>query len=618
MSAPRRTTTLGDPALVAVRSSYERLSTTVLSAARTRGYLGIDADAAADALTRPSPEDERLRSAAADLWLAFFTAHPGALPEALREAVDSINHRLAQKVVGGIPEATLAVDLLEVLTALWEEGEDLLARRRDAALSAAAGSGNLPVAIAQACAAAQITVAAEEPPGVSLGRLLDHLRSQAADARRESRETTAAVGALIKGLMAVATGKPASGLPTEAERILEPVRQLDAARRAQEQELRELRTRLAGTEAELAAVKQRSALSLERPAAPEATVDARLKLYRQAFAVWAADGDPGELLRKVQELEQVLTLDKGSSDRLVRRLNRCHSDVVRALGELHGINPGLIDDPKRHRPKGFLGFGTRGDYDLKSVPGLVEALRDSARDLGTIADRACWADGVLRLTSHAPRVRAVFRELVKLVTHWKEKLGDPPPVSMSISLDGGSGILALPAVVATDVESLLKRRTKAAPAAAILAPVMEECVALYHTAVNDALGTPGQVPPRSAPAKRESQIQAATRLAGELAALAGIVEHTFSEAIRGDLSLAPQDRALLEDDRLLRSGLVAVDAACVDLRELHGAPPLVGNPSPSELPPVPTRRDPRALHLAVTARAAWLEELARYRFIVAP
>jgi hypothetical protein len=237
----------------------------------------------------------------------------------------------------------------------------------------------------------------------------------------------------------------------------------------------------------------------------------------------------------------------------------------------------------------------------------MSATRDAAQDLARYVARARWAQGVGIIAKQAPKLRAVFREMVSLVAHWRLKLGDPPPVSISISVDGGSGVVSLPAILASDLEMMLRKRSRLGPAAAGLANVLEECVGLYHRVIEQATGDPIA---RPTGAKRESATQALGRLVSELAALAGRCESAYEEVSGSDFVLTPADAKLLGDDHLLRLALTALDGACAELAALPNAPE-------AKLGALPARgKDLTPLVAATRARCAWLDLLVRYRVVV--
>ena len=622
-------------ALGQVTEAYERLAGGVVVIARARGWMGADPLEAAQLLATPDPALTRLGGAAADLWLAFFTCfrpdEQAFEAQTFRAQADELNRRLAQVPSGERPDPQLTADLLIALEQLWHQRHAVINQRLDQLIAdvgstqAQVGSAQLNAAhvqdelgrtlqvLAGAALAAGLALPEGEQPLDRLTRVLTHYRAEAERCQQSERETKRAFALFLQAVKTVATHGEVPPLPAEAQRVIDTVRSLDEARRTQEREVRELKAQIATLEAQrrdlLAALEQRPAT-----AAPEAPGEERLELYRRAFAVWESGGDPREVLEQVRVIERVITLSRAEAETLVRALDRCHADLVRALAELFAVQP-LVEDPKRYRPRGFLGFGGKSEYDLKSPAGLAEALRDGERDVRQYVRRARWAVGVRDLGRQVARIRAVFKELVKLVALWREKLGDPPPVSISLSLDGSSGVLALPAVVASDLEAMLKRKTKVGPACVVLAPILEECVTLYHGAVCQAKG---EVIARSQPAaKRESPIQQVTRLTSELSALAGTCEAAFGEAAQRDFVLEEPDERLLTEDHLLRGALGALDAACAELNGHRGVPPAALGAKPgASFPALPPKKDLEALLVAVELRVTWWEEVTRYRFAV--
>jgi hypothetical protein len=592
-------------ALEAVRTSYETLSSAVLNAARGRGYLGGDAAAAAGVLAQPDPDLVRLGKAVADLWLAFFTCfHPRLAPldtGHFQGGIDALNQRLAGCGPGVAPDPVLAADLLETLERLWNERHEQVVAQLDAlATRTVAVEAGLAAAIDGALGEAGLVPARDEGVGARFARVLAHWRRTAEAARVEARETTAAVGTFLRAVKAVAAGNGAPGLPGEAGAILASIAALDATRRDQERELRALRSEVAGLQAKLAV-----AAAPPAPAAPAFDEAGVLRHYREALAAFEAGGDPGPALGRARTLERVVTLSDDAAAALVRQLDRFHGDLVRRLEELYKLQP-LISDPRRYRPRGLLGLGAKPVHDLRQVSGLVEALVDGAADLVVYAERAKACVGVGVLAAQAPRIRVVFGELVKLVAHWRQKFGDPPPVSVSMSLDGGSGIVALPAVVATDIEAMARKKSKVGPAALVLAPLLEDCVALYHAALAKAGAA---VAVRTIAKPRESPIMALVRLSAELEALAGVCEASFAEAARDEFLISAADRALLQDDHPVRSGLSALDEAIEAMAACRGAPPRAALPLAS-------RGDHAGQAQAAAARHAWLTTLTSYRIVI--
>ncbi|MBA3707757.1 MAG: hypothetical protein H0W83_02925, partial [Planctomycetes bacterium] len=392
-----------------------------------------------------------------------------------------------------------------------------------------------------------------------------------------------------------------------AQAVIEDVRKLDGARRDLETSVRDLRTQLASVEAQRRELMEEVAerdRRLDRLDAGEdaKAVDERLRIYRQAFAELEGGKDWKTTIEKVRALERVISLPAAECETAVKILDRQLGDVARSLEALRKISP-ITEDPKRFRPRIF-GMGSK--YDFKSLPSLLLATRDSGRDLLAFVERMRWTLGVTVLARQVPKLRAVFKELVGLVADWREKLGDPPPVSLTIRMDAGSGILALPAIVAADLDTILRRKSKAALPASDLAPIIEECVALYHKTLIEARG---EAVPRVEKPKRESNVQACARLAGELTQLAGTCETVFSEAARSDFRLGEEDARLMAEEHLARAALAALDGSC---NEIAGFP----NAPEHKFTALSARKDFDRLLAAARERVAWLEQAARYRIQV--
>jgi hypothetical protein len=276
--------------------------------------------------------------------------------------------------------------------------------------------------------------------------------------------------------------------------------------------------------------------------------------------------------------------------------------VVKCLHDLRKIAP-LTEDPKRLRPRLLLG----SRYAFKTLPGQTQALRDAARDVLEFIARLRWAAGVKILAKDSTKLQRVFREMIALIATWRENMGDPPPASISIQLESGNSIIALPAILATDLEVVLRRRGKpAAQAATVIVPIMNECVELYHATLTKAKG---EDIARVEGEKRETGQQALLRLAGELTSLGGMLEALFGEAAAADWKISDADEALISDDRLMLLSLQQLDVACDVLAVLAGAPK-------TAFSPLPAGRGSDKLLACAKERVHWLEEVARYRFEV--
>lgn len=624
---------------------YESLMGELLARARARGYGGGDPAEALATLEAPDPELQRVGAGAAELWLAFFSCfrpdEAAFEAEQFRSAASDLNRRLAAVPAGQRPDARLSADILACLGQLWQQRQTALnariddlilqVRQRESRLgtvelssaSAADELARLEGLLASALAETGAVVAGEERPPERLQRLCARFRELVAAEQVQVRETHAAVADLVAGLRAVAAGQEPQPLPPEALDALAPVQALERARRGAEEELREARAeveKLALERDRLQRELQEAGRRVTVLEGPELEVDKRLALYRRAFAELEAGLDHRPTLDEVRRVERVITLQKDDAGRLVKVLDRHHADLARALEDLHAVSP-VGQDPRRFRPRGILGFGGRSDYDLRSPWGLVEGLRDCGRELRLYSGRVRWAAGVGIAARHVPRLRTLFRELVALVAQWRQKLGDPPPVSLSISLDQAGGVMSLPAILAADLRSLMRRKAAAAKAAASLGPLLEGTVEHFAKVVQESVGEPL---PRGEAGKREGAPALVLRLAGDLGRLAACWEEAFAGPARNGFALDAQDSGLLESEHLLRAGLTALADACDELAALPGTPPPAVDPvvlarpeaAPKAFPPLPPKRDLVSLDGGIRMRAEWLALLARWRFLV--
>jgi hypothetical protein len=613
--------------LAAMHQAYEQLSAALLQAAREFGYLGGDPLGALGHLLAPSPLNHRIAEESLTLWRTFFACFrpDEAAFEAARfqQKASQLDARITVLSPGERPDQQLTLELMETLSGLWEERHADISARLDTLIGelsshqAKLGSVQLTTAhqsdeieriahvVSQSLNELHERVPDGEPLGQQVARLVARYRTDLAASRRHAQGMIAAVRRLLDALNAIATRREPPPLPPEAEAVFVEVRKLDESRRELEGIVREQRGQIAKLEGERRELMEEVASRDRRLARYEEgdnqEVDARLKLYREAFAALEGKRDPAPLLEQVRKLERVLSLSAEDEQQAAKIIDRHVAELAKCLEDLRRVVP-LADDPRRFRPRLF---GSK--YEFKTLKGQISAARDAARDLIEYLDRARWALGVTLLAKQVPKLRAVFKEMVSLVAHWRMKLGDPPPVSISISMDGGSGILALPAILASDLESVFKKKTKAGPAAASLAPVLGECVTIYHRAVEQAKGEPI---PRAEPPKRESAIQAIQRLSAELSHLAAICETAFSEAAQLEFRLSESDAALLNDDHLLRLALQTVDGACSELVALPNAPAahftaLAGR-----------GKDFDKLLSGGRQRMEWLEELALYRITI--
>jgi hypothetical protein len=535
----------------AARLEWERLAGEVVAAGRRRGWAGDDPYLALQALCADDPQLRRLALAVGELWLTFFgcldPSGGGAEVRSFRAAADALNKRLAKAAPGEGPDPLLAAEVLETLDGFWK----LRQRQLDERIEALARAGS-----AQANAALAQTVEQERA------------RREAAEA--ESRGTVAAFGAFLSAIGAAAEGRDTTPLPGRAQTMVDAVRRLGESRAELQEQVQELRAQVAQIASE------------------------RRELLDQLKA------SETELAARRSALAAVIETDEPAVEATVRACDRHLAGLAGHLTELRAIIE-LGGDPKRLRPRLF-----GGDYDFRTLPGQAEALRDAARDLLAFADRLRWAQGVKALARAAPKLEAVFEELVRLVAAWRARLGDPPPMSATMAIRSSESLLALPAVVAADVESLLRKRGAGERAAGELAAVLEPCAALLHRVVGE---TRGDAPPRLEAPKREGAKAAAARLAGELSDLAGRLESAFQEAVATGFKLPAPEARLVADEQLVRLGLQQLDGACVELAALPGAPA-------GDLAALPARGDAEAALRAARTRADWLEVLAACRFVV--
>lgn len=537
-------------ALEATRLEWERLASELIAAARRRGYAGDDPYLALQALCAHEPEARRLSRAVGELWLTFFGCldpSGGGEVAAFRAEADALNKRLAKAPPAEGPDPALAADVVETLDQFWTAHQERVAERLD---RLAATSGHK---------------AAEE-----LQAQLHAERERTARAGREAKATIEAMASFLSALGHAIEGKPTQALPGRAQAMIEAVGRLGSARHE-----------LAGQVAELRA--QVGQLSAERRQLMEEIA------VRDAAIARAESGVPADI-----------DLDAASAGAAVKACDRHLGELARHLGELRAIIS-LGEDPRRYRPRMFS-----AEYDFRTLPGQASALRDAARDLLAYADRARWALGVRRLGQAAPKLHAVFQELVRLIAAWRSKLGDPPPVSATMQIRAADSVSALPAVAAADVEALVRRRSGGDRAAAELAPILEPCVALLHRTLGEARG---DAPARPEAPKRETPRASAQRLAQELADYAGRLEAAFSEALPADFRLPAPEAKLLAEEQLVRLALQQLEGACAELAGLPGMPS-------AELAPLPTRGDHDATLAAVRSRADWLERAAGCRFRV--
>jgi len=620
-------------ALTALHQSYEQLADALLRLGRERGYLGADPLGALGHLTSATPWDRRLGEAVRELWTTFFACFrpDEAAFEAARFQEKSVGIVQSLEALGasGWPPPELAARMLAALAALWEERHDAISERLDVLIKdlsehqAKLGNADLQRAhqsdeIGRAMQVLGIalkeigeTIPAGANPSQVLGVLVSRYRRDLAAIRAQVADAAGGRRALVEALDAIASGSDGAAvvvrLAAHEQQVVAGVRRLVDDRRALETQVRELRAQVARQQADQRELleqtegQERKLARYELGELARQDGDARLDLYRRAVAAWESGGDPKPLIASVRELEKIVTMSAHDEAQALKILDRQSFEVVKCLHELRGINP-LTDDPKRYRPRLLLG----SKYDFKRVSGQVQAARDAARDLLEYLARARWTQGVAVLAKEWPRLQKVFREMVDLVAAWREKLGEPPPVSISLDLGSGTSVTALPALLASDLDALLRRKGRAATQAlADLAPILEECTALYQRTLDRARG---HATTRPEAAKRETAVAAVQRLAGELTTLAGTLDSVFGEAAAAGFVSAAGDHALIEADHLTRLALQQLDAACDVIACLPGAPP-------TQFTAVPGGRgNGDKLLTCGKQRVAWLEDVATYRF----
>lgn len=579
-------------ALDVLHEAHQRLLADVLGAGRARGYAGDDPAEALAAAAGPDPAVRLVGRAAADLWLAFFACfrpdEQAFEATHFREAASALNRRIAQVPAGERPDPVLAADLLKALADLWQQRHTAISARLDdliaqvtatkageqgAALASAQASDEVARVndlIAAAAAATGAAVGKAESPAARLAAVLGRMHQLADAERRRSKETVAAFATFLTAVRAAATGSPGPDLPPEAAAVVTEVARIHAGRADRQAQIALLEQRIATLEVaraeqaeELAAAARRPVAALVKPAAVEVA----------PAAARAA----------------------------VRVLERALGDLVRALIDLRQVSE-LTEDPGRFRPgRSLLGLTRRpAAFTLTTPSGLAAAHQAAGADLAVYAERAAWGAAVTRFARHVPDLRTVCRELVGLVARWRQKLGDPPPVSVSITLDGAEGVLALPAVLERDIAQLLRKKGKA-QAVEDLAPLLAGAAELYAKALHDA-GV--AVPAEEAPGKREAASVQGARLSARLTACAAAARTAFAEAVTSGFRLAGADADLSESGHVLRAGFVALDEAVGALATLPGAPPS------SELSGPASKGDARALASAVDARVEWLGRCA--------
>ncbi len=617
-------------ALTALAAAYEQLSEAVLTLARNHGYLGSDPLGGLAQMVGPaSAEERRVGEAVSRLWSTFFACFRSdeAAFEAARfaEKTGHIRERLEGLPVGGWPPLDLSLEMVAQLDALWEERHEAISERLDTLIQdlgehqAKLGGiemekayqqdelGRAMQVLAAALREMGEPVAAAPKAGQLLAQLVGRYRKEISSLKERIAVADGARRSLLSAIHAAAGGTEAPALPPAEQQLYRSVKQLVDDRRAANEQVRQLRSDLARLQAEgrtlmeEVAERDRRLSKYEFGQADDSDEDERLSIYRKAFAELGAGRDGKQFLDRVRELERIITIAPADEKQALTILDRQGAEMVKCLHELRAV-VAVGDDPKRLRPRLLLG----SRYDFKTLPGHAQAIRDAGRDLQAYLARARWAQGVQSLAKDLPKLQRVFREMVRLVADWRERLGEPPPASISVRVDLGSAIVSLPALLATDLDSVLRRRGKVATqAAADITPVLDEVVTLYHKSLEKARG---EEIARDEVPKREGVNGALSRLAGELTKLGGMLEAAFSEAVVVDFQVDEPHTRLLANDHLMLLALQQLDVACDVLAVLPGAPK-------SDFIPVPSSRGNLDKLLAATrTRVGWLEDVARYRY----
>ena len=108
---------------------------------------------------------------------------------------------------------------------------------------------------------------------------------------------------------------------------------------------------------------------------------------------------------------------------------------------------------------------------------------------------------------------------------------------MTIPPDDASGIGALPAVLAVDVQASARAKGVSKVAGDVV-ELLDGTVGMYHQVLERARGDTIE---RVQPPKRESATKAMARLADELLQLAGLMDQAFAEAREHGWRLRPEE-----------------------------------------------------------------------------
>ncbi len=634
-------------AVVAMEAAYAEIAGAAVQAARDCGYLGSDPLGAIAHLATPATDLGGIAPIIIDLWQVFFASFRSdeAQFEAARFRQDAadLNARVEALATGEQPDSDLLRALLDTLIVFWEERTQSVSERLDHLIAdlnshqAALGSTSLAAAhhedlITRATglvATALVEWGDQVPTDLDLAqlmaRLIDRWRNEHATVRRVAQDTKQQHQAFLQALeQAAMAGRrplseadqdgqndgddPGPRLSSSARKVVREVADLVETGRLLEKDAARLQARVVELERSEQTLRQemvnRDAMlaRYELQAHARDDDDQRLDLYRQAVRALSAGRDASGLLDKIQELERVLVTSRSQQEQAHTLLDRRMDECVSNLLLLRRCVP-LIDDPRRFRPR----LLKSSPYRLKTLSGLIQALRDASRDVQLYADRARWVYGVQVLTRSFGALRKIFAEMVRLVADCRERAGGAPPLSLSISMDQSSGVASLPRYLALDVQSLARRRSASRYLHHIL-PLFEECLERFHAVVEKASG---ETVERPAANKRESAPRACARLADELLGLDGMMNTLFAEAGSQGWQMSREDQTLAESEPVIGMALEAIDGACDVLAVIDGSPA-------TDFTRVPRgkRLNSQLLLTCARERVAWLEDIATYRIEV--
>ncbi len=616
-------------ALAALEQAYGQLAEAILIAARKSGYLGNEPLGALSHILRPRLEDHQLSNAVRELWASFFESF--RQDEQAFEAKDfldrasNLNIALNEMEEGQDISSDFAIQMLQTLSEFWPDRQHALSERIDLLINnlkeeeQKRGSSDLASAhssdeITNTQTVISATMAAlgegaddEAPLHKQLEKLLKYYRDLLSKLRDQSQTDKKNHELFRDSLRAAASGEWEKGqapeLIKDQKRIVDAVASLLKDLENLENDYAKAREEMAQLIAEKVHLENGMAERDKRLAQyefgqEEDTEDERLALYRQIMAAQDAGADASDLIARVKQLERVFVMDDDQQSQLHKLLDRQLETISKSLADMRKILS-IIDDTRRYRPR-LLGGSP---YKLKTLPGVLQALRDASRDVGTFVEKLRWAQGVQQLTKEFKGWKRVFKEMVKLVSAIREEEGSPA-ISSTISVDVSSGIAALPVLLSRDVDSIIRGRS-ANKYAQNLHSIFEEVIDAFHKGLEKSVGH--SIDRMEAP-KRESASSAVRRLNNELLQLATYMEEHFHEAAENGYELSKEEAVLLDKQTELLLAVRAVDGACDILAGVDNAPEASFTKVPSG-----KGRDTDKIRQALSERTAWLEDVARYR-----